>query len=452
MTRWLAALVLAAFAASACAPKAPPAAPVAPRFPEFVFPEPGNQLPPALAADLRSAWAQLQRGDPAAADKSLSRLLARAPGSAPVLAAMGYSALARQDAEKAVARFGEALEASAAWVPALLGRAQAYLVLDQPGPALASFEAAQAADPALALGPRIETLRFRVLEDTLARARRFAQAGDWEQARQAYGEALRASPDSAVLYRELAGVERRAGLAAEADAHLGRAIELDPDDRTTHVLLAETREEAGDLDGAIASYEAALRLEPSAEIERRLASARERADLARLPAEFQGLADQPQATRADLAAALGIRLPGLLARAPARPTPVLTDLRAHWARPWILASVRAGVLEGFPNHTFQPSAIVTRADLAVAVARVLDLLAAEGDRRAIEWRAATASFTDLPPAHPAQAAAARAVTSGVISGSGQMFDPARPVSGRELVEAVSRLQRLAGPLAARGPR
>ena len=66
-----------------------------------------------------------------------------------------------------------------------------------------------------------------------------------------------------MLYRELAGVERRAGLVAEADAHLARALELDPTDRATHVLLAEVREETGDYDGAIASYEAALRLEPS---------------------------------------------------------------------------------------------------------------------------------------------------------------------------------------------
>ena len=65
------------------------------------------------------------------------------------------------------------------------------------------------------------------------------------------------------------------------------------------ILLAEVREETGDYDGAIASYEAALRLEPSTDVETRVARARERADLARLPEEFQALSTRPEATRAD---------------------------------------------------------------------------------------------------------------------------------------------------------
>ncbi len=250
---------------------------------------------------------------------------------------------------------------------ALVGKGQALLELERPADALASFEAAQHADPQLTLAPRIETLRFRVVEDSIGRARALAKDQRWDEARAAYEAALQVSPDSAVLYRELAGVERQAGLVAEADAHLGRALELDPQDRATQILLAETREEAGDFDGAIASYEAALKLEPSADVEARLVRARERADLARLPEEFQTLSAKPEATRADLAAALALRVPGLLARAPTRATPVITDLRGHWARPWIVATLRAGVLDAYPNHTFQPAGAVTRAELALAV-------------------------------------------------------------------------------------
>ena len=130
---------------------------------------------------------------------------------------------------------------------ALVGKGQALLELERPADALASFEAAQQADPQLTLAPRIETLRFRVVEDTVDRARALAKEQRWDDARAAYEAALRVSPESAVLYRELASVERRAGLSAEADAHLGRALELDPEDRATHVLLAEAREEAGRL-------------------------------------------------------------------------------------------------------------------------------------------------------------------------------------------------------------
>ena len=434
----------------ACAPKAavvPVSGP--PRFPEFVSPLGGAPIPPQLAEMLQGGWAQLQAGNVAAADRAFGRALKQSPSHPSALAAAGYAALARDDADRALSRFDESILAAPRFAPALAGRGEALLRLQRSAEALASFEAALAADATLPLATRVETLRFRVLEDTLARARRHAAAGEWDLARSGYEAALSASPESAVLFRELAAVERRSGHIAEADQHLERAIALDPGDRASRVLLAQIREESGDYDGAIASYEAALAIEPSAEIEAALTRTRERADLARLPEQFQALGDRPEATRADVAAALAIRLPGLLARAPARATPVLTDIRGTWARPWILTAVRSGVLEAFPNHTFQPAAAVRRADVAVAVSRVLQLLAAQGDRRGGQWQAATPVFSDLPASHPAYRSAAVASAAGVMDADGGLFRPNAVITGRELLEAVSRLQRLAGPLAGR---
>jgi tetratricopeptide (TPR) repeat protein len=436
---------------SACAPKSPPP-PASPLFPDFVRPPVAANAPAAAVADLDQAWNQLQAGNMAGAERTYGRVLQQAPRNGTALTGRGYIALARDDADAAVARFDEALAGSPELAAALVGRGQALLRLDRPADALGSFEAAARADPALNLTARIETLRFRVVEDNLARARSLAERSDWDGARAAYEQTLAASPDSAVLYRELASVERRAGLTAEADAHLGRALELDPTDRATHLLLAEIREEGGDFDGAIAAYEAAVRLEPSAEIEARLARARERADLARLPEQFRTLSARPEASRADLAVALALRVPGLLARAPARPTPVITDLRGHWARPWILTAVRSGVLDAFPNHTFQPAAEIRRADLADAVARVLALLSASGDRRVSRWQQETPQFTDLAPAHPAYRAAAEATASGVLTDVDGAFRAGAIVSGQDVLDAVQALQRLAGPLAARDRR
>ena len=444
-------LALALALAAGCAPKAPLATPAVPKFPDFIRPPVAANTPSAVATGLDQAWNQLQAGQLGDADRAYARVLERVPANGAAMTGRGYVALAREDIETAVARFDEALAGSPDYAVAHAGRGQALLRLDRPAEALASFERAAALDPAMKLGARLETLRFRVLEESLARARRLAAEQDWDGARAAYEETLAASPDSAVLYRELATVERKAGMLAEADAHLGRALELDPADRATHLLLAETREESGDFDGAIAAYEAALRLEPSPEIDARLARVRERADLARLPDEFQALGSKPEASRADLAAALGLRLPGLLARAQARPTPVITDLRGHWAQPWILAAVRAGVLDIFSNHTFQPEAAVRRAGLAEAAARVLDALSALGDRRVTEWQRQQPRFADLPSTHPAYRAAALATAANVMAASGE-FEPGAVVSGRDVLETVQALQRLAGPLAARDRR
>lgn len=433
-----------------CARKAPPViAPATPLYPEFMDPSARATLPPGLGEDLQKAWSQLQSGDPAAADRTYSQVLKEAPGTAAALAGLGYSALAREDHGRAIARFDAALASEPALAAAHVGRGQALMQLDRADDALASFEAALAADPALDLRPRIEALRFRVVNETIGRARALTAEGRFDQARAAYERAVAASPQSAVLYKELADVERRAGRDVEALAHLEKAVQLDPADRSAHLLLAQIREEAGDIDGALASYQAAQRLEMSAEVDARIAGLRERADLATLPEQFQSLATSPTASRGDLATALGLRLAGLLARAPARPTPVITDLRGHWAQPWVLTAVRAGVMEAYSNHTFQPGGLVRRADLAAAVARAVELLAAQGDPRAAAWQQATPPFSDVAAGHPSYSAAAVAVASGVLEpAAGDAFEPTRPVTGGEVLEAIDRLRRLAGPLAA----
>lgn len=436
--------------AAGCAPKAAPTAvPSAPRYPDFVQPAAPTAGPPGIAADLQAAWASLQSGNAGNADRLYARVLKQSPALPAALTGQGYVALARDEPARAVTTFDAALAAAPEMGAALVGRGQALMQLSRPADALASFEAANKVDPGLGLATRIETLRFRVVEDAIAKARQLAQNREWDRARQAYLAALAASPDSAVLYRELATVERNAGLNAEAGVHLERAKELDPGDRATYVQLGELQEDSGDTDAAIASYQAALKLEPSADVEAKLARARERDDLSRLPDEFKTLSARPEATRADLATALAVRVPGLLDRAPVRPMPVITDLRGHWARPWIVVAVRSGVVDAYPNHTYQPAASVTRSDLAQAASRTLSLLTARGDQRPAEWMAATPAFTDLPREHPSYPAVAQAVASGVMTASNGTIEPTRPVTGQELLEAVSRLQRIAGPLAAR---
>jgi hypothetical protein len=101
-------------------------------------------------------------------------------------------------------------------------------------------------------------------------------------------------------------------------------------------------------------------------------------------------------------------------------------------------------MEPFPNHTFQPSAVVHRGDLAQAASRVLGLIAAEKPRVAARWRDPHPRFADVPPTNLNYAAIARAVAAGVIAPlDGDAFQPARPVAGSEALETVSKLEALA---------
>jgi hypothetical protein len=163
-----------------------------------------------------------------------------------------------------------------------------------------------------------------------------------------------------------------------------------------------------------------------------------------MPVEFQTIESSPTLSREQLAALVGVRLDGLFKRAPRRNAVVITDTRASWASPWIMSVTRVGVMEVYPNHTFQPESIVRRGDLAEAASRVLSLIAAEKPALASSWRGAKRQFTDVTPAHLGYPAASVAVEAGVMQpledGS---FQLSRLVTGAEAVAAVKKLEDLA---------
>jgi hypothetical protein len=204
-------------------------------------------------------------------------------------------------------------------------------------------------------------------------------------------------------------------------------------------------EARGDFEAAAKAYADAAAIEPSAELNKRLEALSTKAALARLPAEYRAIDEAPQITRADLAALIGIRLSGLLSSGRRGDAALITDVRNSWAATWIMAVARAGVMEPFANHAFQPRSVVRRTDLAQAVGRILARIAAQNPARAKAWDAARLKFADLSPSHLAYPAASVAVASGVkTTAAGNSFQPSRAVTGAEAIEAMTRIQALAG--------
>jgi tetratricopeptide (TPR) repeat protein len=446
--RLVAVFCAAVLAAAACAPKRlpPPPTVTTPKFPEFVFPVvPAGAAGPAISAQHRTGWDYLQAGDPHAADRTFNAILKAVPGFFPAETGLGYSALARRDAQAAVTHFDRALLKDAAYAPALAGKGDALLLLGRTDAALSSFEAALAADPTLtALRSRVDVLRFRDVQQDIALARKAADSGQLDEARKAYERAIAASPESAFLYRELAAVERRAGSMGAALDHATRAAALDPGDARALTLIGEIHEANHDWQRAADAYAAASALEPGDALAARADAMREHAAFESMPEEYKSIELSPAITRAQLAALLGVRLEALLRSARSANALVITDTRGNWAAPWIQATTRAGVLDVYPNHTFQPSATVLRGDLAHAVSRVLALIAAQNPRLAASWRDARPKFSDVSPSHLSYPAVTRAVSSGVMSTlEGNTFQLSRPVSGSEALAAVARLDDLA---------
>jgi tetratricopeptide (TPR) repeat protein len=441
-----AACVCVALLAAGCAARSvpiPPAA-VAIAHGEFVYPA----VPPALqgspGADLIAVgWRYLQGDNAAAADRTFTFALRRNAKLYPARTGLGYVALARRDVAGALSTFDEALKMDPSYAPALAGRGEALLALGRQDDALNAFEGALAADATLAeVRRRIDVLQFRSLQDVIDAAREAARTGREADARVAYGRALTASPDSPFLHRELGLLDRKTGRPDQALEEFKRAAALDSSDSLSLIQIGELLDERGDYAGAEAAYRQAADLEPSPELSARLAAATKNAREAKLPAEFRAALSAPQLTRGELAAIIGVRLAELVREARERQI-VITDTRGHWAAEWIGRVARAGIIDPFANHTFQPRTRVRRGDLATAVTRLLALVAArDPDVRArLEQRPAIA---DLTPGHIQYRAAASAVAAGVMPLlAGDRFQVAQPVSGPEAVEAIDRVRALA---------
>lgn len=426
----------------ACAP--PPAVvttPVAPQHPEFLFPVTPDGTPKATVDRLARGWRLLQANDLPAAEREFAAVLTTNRDFPPARAAAGYTALAQKRVDDALPHFDAASPAGRPYAPALVGRGLALIDLAREEDALTSFEGALAADGAIpGLAERVATLRVRVVQDRIGRAERASAAGRWDDARVAYRAAIEASPDAAFLYRDLAAMERQAGRPETALELARAALIYDADDARAHTIIGDVLAERQEFEPALEAYRRAAAIEPSPVLEAAVARVRDRAREAALPAEYRAIGERTQATRGDLAALLGVRLASLAA-APQRQV-VVTDVRGHWAERWIQTVARSGAMEVYPNYTFQPDAPIRRLGLADAVSRALAVLRPAAT--VAGWDGAAMTISDVPPDHLAFPAVRRAVASGVLRLEGDAFNLLGPVTGADLVAAVTRLSGLAG--------
>jgi tetratricopeptide (TPR) repeat protein len=447
--RLLVAIVAVAISA-ACASRAKPlpAGPITPKFPEY----PRLEIPANLRVtqDIRDrheqAWRRLQTGDLRTANREFNDTLRRSGTFYPAETGLGFVALAGRDFKQAAQRFSAALLKNDRYLPAWLGLADAEVGLGRDAEAISALEHALALDPKLeALKDRVELLRFKEVQALIAGGQRARQAGRVDEAERTLTRALALAPSSAIILRELALAESARNAADAAEAHARRAVEIDPKDAESYAALGAVLEAQERYREAAAEYGRAVAIDPRPTWRDRSTALREKANLSAIPAEFRDLSSAATVSRGQVAALIGTRLEGLVDGAPKRVTAVATDVRTHWASPWILPVTQAGIMEIQPNHTFQPGATVRRRDLARVVSQLLAIVAAERHIDLARWRAARPRFADLPGTNVFYNAAALAVASGAMDAvDGYRFEPARLLTGAELIAAIDRIEQLAG--------
>jgi len=413
---------------------------VAPPIPEgedYLRPTLDEQaLPPRDARALDEAWTRVLAGDVDRAVREYQRVLRGHPGLVPAETGLAYARLRGGQAGPAAAGFAAVIERRPDYVPALVGGATTAMRRGRGDEALELYRRALAQSPGEALlRRRVGELKLQLADRHMAAARAAREGGDLATTSAEYAAALHAAPELASVRLDLAEIlvarDDVAGAieTLQADPAADRSVAL----RLGSLLLAQERySDARDV------YQGLLDRDPAdAEAERGVAAAREALDFQAQPQEYRRIAETARVSRADLAALIAVKVTAL-ARVPARSSRVAVDIGASWARPHIATVLGLGIMDVYPNHTFQPEARVRRGDLARSVARVLDLLSVPVTP--------ARPPTDVGPSHLDRQAVLRVLGAGVmpLTPNGA-FEPWRSVSGREAVETIEALARVVGP-------
>jgi len=405
---------------------------------------------PRLRATFDSGWEALQARQLSTAQSEFERLLRattlRDAELFPVRTARGIVRLAAGETDRAMADFEAALASVPGYPSAILGRAATLWVLGDDEGTLAAldplFELDSEHRGAAELRMRATT---RLTSRALDRSREAEARGDLAAALTAVEAAAERAPESAALQKRWGRLALASGRLDVAVQAYRAATSLDPQDTDSWIGLGEAHMRAGANADARAAFDTAIGLPGGRE--RALGHVRElrdaeRTSLAGSP-RLQRAIDAPVLDRAGMAALLVASLPPLKRVRPAGRPIIITDLSGSWARSEIQDIVALGVLDVYENNTFRPSAPVTRIMMAQVCAAVLALY-----RRAgwlAERPARTSQFVDLPPEHLAHDDVVGAVRYDVMRlDSNDAFRPFVQMGGREAMDVVARLARVAG--------
>jgi tetratricopeptide (TPR) repeat protein len=408
------------------------------------IPEGEDYVRPALAPgeasgreakSLDEAWRDVLSGDAASAARAYERLLSRKPSLVPARTGLGYARLRAGRLVEAASAFASALATRPGDLSALVGAGSAAFRQGDLDGAVAFYRSAQGVAPDDPLvRRRLTTLKLQATERRMGLAGAALERGDTDAAAREYEAALEAAPEVSGVRLALADLLAERGDLVEA---IG-LLEADPSgDRQVRLRRAALLMKAQEYGRAADVYRDLLASDPAdAEARDGQKAAREGLELLALPEEYRLIPDAPRATRADLAALVAVRVHALDRLGQGEPR-VALDIGTSWAREQVARVLALGVMDVYPNHTFQPGAVVRRADLARAAARVLDRLG---------WpRSAAPAPADMSRSHLDYDAVSRVLGAGLMTlAPSGAFEPWRPVSGREAIEVVDALARLAG--------
>jgi tetratricopeptide (TPR) repeat protein len=393
----------------------------------------GLTLEERIAAE--EAWKNLKQGNASKAEKTITRLGVDSPI---YYVGLGYVYFVLDDLPTAEEGFKAAIRNSPDLTLAHLGLAQLYQKTGQEDRVFSELQEVLKREPSHPWAKQeFATLKTKKTGDFLDQAKAFQAEGNIEKSKEAYLKALHYSPECTEAHMALAKIYKKANDPKSALVHLKAANTNEPSNKKILTEYAEALFAAEQYPKSLDIYENLQDLEPqNKEIQERIESIKNKLGIFELASQYNTIPAAVAISREEIAALLAVKFKGIL-EDPTAKNPIVTDIATSWASKYILKITALGILDVYANHTFEPKKIVTRAEMAEILLRLVDFLKKKGYKLIQQFSPERIQISDIAPDNYYYPMIAQIIAYQIMDLSPQKaFSPEQSLSGQEAIKIL----------------
>lgn len=399
-----------------------------------------GQIPASVVAELsleerilvEEAWKDLNQGKTERAEKTIARLGYQNPL---YHAGLGYVYLLLNNLSRAETAFKAGLEDYPDLVLLHSGLAQIYQKTGQEDQAFIEYREILKTEPENPWAKiQYEALRSKKIDESLIQARSYLAEGDTKKGKEFLLKTLFYSPQHIEANMTLANIYKKENKLQNALVHLKAASSVEPENKTILKDYAETLYKAGQYTKSLSVYEQLSNLEPENKgISDRIGDIRSKLGVLELPSTYDSIPLSQAVNKEEIAALLAVKFREVLDEVSTKP-PIIIDIATSWAQRFILQMTALGVLDIYPNHTFQPKKAITRAEMAEILYRLIGYLQKKGNKFIQQIPPERIQISDVSPQNYYYQPILQILSLNVMELSAdRSFQPDLPVSGKQAI-------------------
>ncbi len=397
-------------------------------------------LPPSIVTELslderiitEEAWKNIRQGNGMKARKSLSKLDEQSPF---YYAGMGYAYFIMNDLALAEDFFEAAQRYSPDMVIVHLGLGQIYRRTGRDDQAFVEFREALKKEPDNPwINTQYQAIKNQKTEEYLSAGATYLETGNIEGGKEAFLRALYYSPESIEAHLALADIFQKEDNLENALVHLEAASQSDPENNEILAKYGEALFLTNQNEKALEIYERLAAEEPENQnFQQRLEILKNRLGIFELPSQYNAIISSEAISKEEIAALLAVKFKNAL-EAPTKTPPIIIDIATSWAADYILKMTSLGLLDIYPNHTFRPKKIITRAEMAEILLRLVEHLQDKGFRFIRQIPPESIQISDVSADNYYYQPILQIISYDIMNLSpDQAFQPDLPVPGEEAI-------------------